>query len=148
MTVLKEKVLIACKAMQLESIQNLKGVIDEAQKAANDYGLPKDRYDSFRTQLLRKRDMFTQQLAKANEQLDLLNRIDLKKECSQVEFGAIVITDKQKLFISIGLGKVEMDDQLFYAISPFVPIFKAMIGKRKGEEFQFNSNKFIIQDIF
>jgi len=145
---LKEKILLTCRNQLLDTISNLKTVMDEAQQAANDYGLPKDRYDSFRTQLLRKRDMFAQQLAKANEQMDILNRIDHQKQCSKVEFGSIVFTDKQRLFISIGLGKLNIDNEEYFAISPSVPIFKAMMGKSKGEEFYFNSNKFIIQDIF
>jgi hypothetical protein len=147
-TELKEKILNTCKLHLLQTIDNLKSAMEEAQKAANEYGPPKDRYDSFRTQLLRKRDMFAQQLTKANEQMDILNRIDPEKVLDKVEFGSVVITDKQKMFISIGLGKLHIDDLEFYAISPFVPIFNAMRDKKKGEEFVFNSNKFIIKDIY
>ena len=144
----KIKIINKCKSLQLETIQHLKSEIEDAQKTANEYGLPKDRYDSFRTQLLRKKDMFSQQLAKANEQLDLLEKIDPEKSCSQVEFGAIVITTKQKMFISIGLGKVQIDSDVIYAISPAVPIYKAMERKKAGEEFTFNNNTFKIKQIF
>ncbi len=44
---LKEIILTTCKNQLSDKIVNLKDVMDEAQKAANDYGLPKDRYDSF-----------------------------------------------------------------------------------------------------
>lgn len=145
---IKIKVLNKSKEQLSETIVNLKDVMDEAQNAANDYGLPKDRYDSFRTQLLRKRDMFAQQLVKANEQLDTLNKINPEKELDKVEFGSIVITNKQMMFVSIGLGKIEVDEQIYYAISPTVPIFNAMRDKKKGEEFVFNSSKFIIKDLF
>lgn len=145
---MKKKLLSACISLQSESINALKSAVDEAQKAANEYGFPKDRYDSFRTQLLRKRDMFAQQLARASEQMDLLKRIDPEKEYSKVEFGALVITDKQKMFISIGLGKVQVDDDTFYAISPAVPIYKAMEGKKEGEEFTFNNITGKIEKIY
>jgi len=136
-----------CKSIQQDSIDNLKTAMDESQKSANEYGPPKDRYDSFRTQLLRKRDMYAQQLAKANNQLEVLNSIDLKKNHDKVTFGSLVFTDKQNIFISIGLGKFEVNKQTFFAISPFVPIYKAMEGKKRGEEFIFNSNSFKILDI-
>lgn len=148
MSELKEKILQVCKLVQLETIKNLKTEVEDAQKAANDYGLPKDRYDSFRTQLLRKRDMFAQQLAKANQQLDLLNQINPEKEYTMAEFGAVIVTNKQNLFISIGLGKVQVDDETYFAISPAVPIFKAMNGKKVGEGFVFNNISYKIEAIY
>jgi len=145
---LKKNILIICQARLSDTISNLKAVMDEAQKAANDYGCPKDRYDSFRTQLLRKRDLFALQLAKANEQMDILKRIDPEKACTQVEFGAIVFTNRQKLFVSIGLGKLNVDGEDYYAISPVVPVYKAMEGRRAGDEFVFNGNSTKIINIF
>lgn len=148
MNKLKEKILETCKSLQLETINNLKSEIEEVQNAANEYGLPKDRYDSFRAQLLRKKDMFGQQLAKANEQLEILMRINPDKNYSMAEFGAVIITNKQKLVISIGLGKVLVGEDVFFAISPAVPIYKAMEGKKVGEEFAFNNNSYKIEKIF
>ena len=77
---LKIKLVEECKKQQLEIVGNLKNTINEAQQSANEYGPPKDRYDSFRMQLLRKKDMFSQQLEKALNELYALDKIDLKKE--------------------------------------------------------------------
>jgi hypothetical protein len=148
MSEIKQKILEACLLLQHETIKNLKFEVEEGQKAANEYGLPKDRYDSFRTQLLRKRDMFAQQLAKANEQLELLMRINPDKNYAMVEFGAVIITNRQNLFISIGLGKIQVEGNVFYAISPAVPIYKAMEGKKVGEEFTFNNITYNIENIY
>lgn len=144
---MKGKVLNICRDQLKAAILNLKFEMDDAQKAANEYGLPRDRYDAFRTQLLRKKDMFAQQLAKANKQLDILSQIDPEKSCSQVELGALVLTNKQKMFISVGLGKLKVDDDVIYAISPAVPIYKAMGGKKVGEEFIFNDIRYKIEKI-
>jgi hypothetical protein len=144
---MKKEILSICKKLQLDTINSLKSAVDEAQKSANEYGPPKDRYDSFRTQLLRKRDMYAQQLAKANQQMELLNRIDPDKVCTEIEFGALVLTNIQNMFISIGLGKVQAGDETFYAISPAVPVFRAMEGKKEGETFSFNNISFTIKRI-
>ena len=138
---LKIKLLSKCREQLKGMADDFQHEMDEAQQSANEYGAPKDRYDAYRTQLLRKRDMFAQQLAKLNTQIDVLDRIDLGKKCDVVEFGAFVVTDKQKLFISTGLGKIECDGEEFYAISPAVPIYKAMEGKKEGDEFTFNGRK-------
>ncbi len=148
MSSLKQRLIDKCKSIQIENINNLKMVIDDAQKSANEYGMPKDRYDSFRAQQMRKRDMFAQQLLKANEQFEILNKIKPEIELTSVEFGALVITDKQKLFISVSLGKINLDGEDYYAISPLVPFFQAMEAKKEGEFFSFRGLESVIKKIY
>ena len=126
---------------------SLRKVMDDAQQSANDYGQPKDRYDSYRTQLLRKRDMFGQQLGKIMEQRTVLERIDPERVSEKVEFGALVVTDKQKMLIAVGLGKFTLEGVDYYVISPVVPFFKAMEGLRAGDTFEFRDQKFSIKEI-
>lgn len=145
---LKKHILDKLIELQIDIIKNLKVEMADAQKSANEYGPPKDRYDAFRSQLLRKRDMYGQRLQKAGELLDVLNRIPSDKLIDKVEFGAIVITNKNKIVVSIGLGKVQIDRDEYFAVSPIVPIYKAMEGKRAGEEFVFNGVKIEIVDVF
>ncbi len=145
---LKKELLDYCIRNQEEAINRLQKEIDDAQKMANDYGAPKDRYDSFRTKMMRQRDMFAQQQAKANTVLNTLQKIPLDKPFDKVEFGAIVITNKQKLFVSAGIGKISLGGQTFFAISPVVPVYKALEGKKTGDEVVFNGVKITIEDIF
>ena len=144
---MKEKLLTKCVEQQSEVIKQLHQEIDDAQKQANDYGQPKDRYDAFRTKLMRQIELYAKQLDKANIVINTLQKIPLNKEITEVEFGALVITNKQKLFVSAGLGKVEIDDDVYYAISPQVPIFVALKGKRKGDEVVFNGVTLIVKDV-
>jgi len=66
---IKIRVHQKCIEKQKEILENAKAAMDDAQKVANEYGQPKDRYDSFRTQLLRKRDLFAQQYEKAIKEM-------------------------------------------------------------------------------
>jgi hypothetical protein len=145
---IKTQVLITAKKVAEESAANLKATMKEAQTAANEYGPPKDRYDSFRTQLLRKRDMYAQQLAVATEQINLLGRINPGNISKKVEFGAVVITDTQKIFVSTGLGRLLVDGETYFAISPAVPVYKAMEGKKAGDSYSFNNKTIKILDVF
>jgi len=144
---LKKDLLSACLKEVDDRADSLRKVMEDAQQSANDYGQPKDRYDSYRTQLLRKRDMFGQQLQKILEQRALLEKMGVDKRHEVAGYGALVITNAQKIFISIGLGKFEFNGNEYFVISPVVPYFKAIEGKRAGEDFEFRGQKFRIKDI-
>ena len=106
---IKKRLLNKCIEQQQEVIRQLQQEINDAQKQANDYGQPKDRYYAFRTKLMRQIELYAKQLDKAKIVINTLHKIPLEKEVTSVEFGAIVMTNKQNLFISAGLGKVAID---------------------------------------
>jgi transcription elongation GreA/GreB family factor len=145
---LKKELWKACVARQKEHMAQLKHEINEAQRLANEYGAPKDRYDPYRTKLMRQRDLFAKQLDKASQLLTALQKVPIEKEMDRVGFGALVITDKQKLFVSAAIGKVDFRGESFFAISTLVPVYKAMEGKKAGEQFQVNGNRFTIKEIW
>jgi len=145
---IKKELIDLCSALQIKRLEVVKTAMDEAQQSANDYGMPKDRYDSFRMQLLRKRDILGQQLQKTNMEFIALQKINLTKEQTKVAFGAVVITNTQKLFISISIGKIELGKNIYYAISPNVPIYNCIEGLKIGQEFTFQGVKNQIVDLF
>ena len=114
---LKRKLVEECRKQLEKVVNNLKTAMDEAQQSANEYGLPKDRYDSFRMQQLNKKNMFAQQMKKSLDELYALEKIDLKTELTKAGFGAVVFTADQKIFISIGLGKLLLNNETYFAVS-------------------------------
>ncbi len=147
MDTIKHKLIEKCFQVLNERADNAKKAMEELQQSANEYGLPKDRYDSFRAQVLRKRDLFAEQYQKSMDEIELIRKINPSKQSEKVEFGSLVITNKQKLFVSLSLGKIEVENEQFYAISTQVPIFKAIQNRKTGDKFEFNGNKFEIIEI-
>lgn len=145
---LKQKILDACFEQQTKVMQNLKVVMEEVSDSAEEYGLPKDLYDSYRNQMMSKRDMFAQQLLKINEQVDVLRRIDMSRIYSQVRFGAVVITETQRLFVAAGIGKIMVDGDEYFVISAMVPFYGAIDGKKAGDMFEFRGKKEKIVEVF
>jgi hypothetical protein len=145
---LKKRLLKVCITHQQETAAELQHEVDETLRLSNEYGAPKDRYDPFRTKLMNQNNLFARQLSQANTLLVTLQKIPLDKEITTVEFGAVVVTNKQKIFVSVGLGKIELDGELYYAVSPQVPIFQAMRGKKAGDTFTFNGQSFEIKEVF
>jgi len=144
----KLRLINVCKAHVMDIAETSRKVMEDSQKSANEYGQPKDRYDSYRAQLLSRGEMFATQYQQALEQLAVLEKIGIDQLHKKVEFGSVVITDKQKMFVSTGCGKVELEGDTYFAISPLVPIFLAMKGMKKGETINFRGQMIKILDIF
>lgn len=147
MSELKEKILKECIRIQSEKAGLAMDAMKELQQQANDYGQPKDRYDAFRNQLLRKRDLFAEQYQNYMNDLKVLNILDPNCSTIKVEFGSIVKTSMQNLFISIGIGKFNVDGTDYFAISPKVPIYKVIEGLKVGDEYMFNNKIFKILEL-
>lgn len=137
-----------CIEKQSQIAANAKNSLEEMQNAANEYGLPKDRYDSFRAQLLHKRDLFAAQYQQALADMETLLLIDPQKNAKKAEFGAVVTTEKQTLFISISLGKIELETGTVVAVSPKVPVFESIRDKKKGDYYVWQGHKIEILDVF
>ena len=145
---LKQKILDACFEQQTKVMENLKVVMEEVADSAEEYGLPKDLYDSYRNQMMSKREMFAQQLLKITEQVDILRRVDIARTYTQIRFGAVVITESQHLFIATGIGKVNVEGEEYFVISAMVPFYSAIDGKKAGDSYEFRGKKEKILEVF
>ena len=76
-----------------------------------------------------------------------LQSINLHKKYDQVEMGCLVITNQENYFISIGMGKVEVEGRIFYAISVHSPIGEMLKLKQVGEKVRFNGREIVVKEI-
>jgi hypothetical protein len=145
---IKEKLLARCIEIKEETQAHTLAAMNDAQQSANEYGAPKDRYDSFRAQLMRRRDMLAQQLAVVEDEISYLRQIKPGIICTKVEPGALVVLDSQTLYILVGIGKIEIENKIFYAVSPVVPLVMAMKDLKQGDSFNFRGTAMKIMEIF
>lgn len=149
------RVIQALTAHQQHIAAVAKQEMDSAQQQSNDYGANVDRYDSYRTKMMRARDMYAKQLSNANASLRYLQEAMRMPPFDRAEHGAIVVTDKQRFFLSIGAGKFVVNDtesptgmQYYFAISAQTPIYLALKGKAVGDSFIVNGIPHTIKEIF
>jgi hypothetical protein len=149
------RVIQALTAHQQHIAAVAKQEMDSAQQQSNDYGANVDRYDSYRTKMMRARDMYAKQLSNANASLRYLQEAMRMPPFDRAEHGAIVVTDKQRFFLSIGAGKFVVNDtesptgmQYYFAISAQTPIYLALKGKAVGDSFIVNGIPQTIKEIF
>jgi hypothetical protein len=145
---LKEQILADCKAKLNETLQQLEFEMNEALRLSSEYGAPKDRYDPYRTKLMRQHELYSEQYKKTSGMMIALQRIQPDKLLDSVQFGAVVITDKQNIFVSTGMGKFESGGVSYYGISYQAPIFKVMENVKAGSSFEMNGQLFTVKDVF
>ncbi len=143
----KEKLHARCVEIKEETESNILSAMSDAQQSANEYGAPKDRYDSFRAQLMRKRDMLAQQLSVVEDEIRFLRQLKPDVVKTKVEPGALIKLSTQTLYIVAGIGKVVIENEIYYAVSPVVPLVVAMKGLKAGDSFSFRGQSMKIDEI-
>ena len=138
----------ACIAQEEQIAAVAKQEMDSAQQQSNVYGANVDRYDSYRTKMMRSRDMYARQYSNAQTGVRYLQDLLKMPPFDTVEHGACVVTDKQRFFLSIGAGKFMVGDEVWYALSAQTPIYMALKGCEVGDTIVFNGQKQTIKEVF
>lgn len=107
-----------------------------------------DKYETGRAMMQMELEKNEAQRSKNFTLKNELSKIDIEKENTKVEFGSLVITDLGKYFISIGIGKIEIDNDSYYAISLASPVGKQLKDKKTGDSFHFQGKEMVIKGIF
>ena len=144
----RTQIIQACLEQQQELAATARQEMESAQQQSNDYGANVDRYDSYRTKMMRSRDMYARQYSNAQTGVRYLQDLLKLPPFDTVEHGACVVTDRQRFFLSIGAGKFQVGNEVWFAISAQTPIYKAVKGRKEGESFIINGQSQTIREIF
>ena len=106
-----------------------------------------DKYETTREMMQLEIEKNMLQLNKYDLQKNELLKIDSQKTHKKVELGSLVFTPENTYFISIGLGKIEIDNEAVFCISLISPIGKIIQNKKAGEKFNFQGKEIFITKI-
>lgn len=106
-----------------------------------------DKHETGRAMLHLEREKLGTQLNNNKKLKETLSKINLSKTSKVVCLGSIVYTSQNNYFIAISAGKLKIDSQTFYAISPNTPIGKLLLGKTIGNTITFREQQFVIHNI-
>ena len=150
MTREEQRQLVICSCIeQQEHIADIaRQEMDSAQQQAADYGANVDRYDAYRTKMMRSRDMYARQLSGALAGIRALKELQKMPPFDTAEHGAVVITTTQNFLLSIGAGKFMVGNRPFFAISAQTPIYAALRSKRVGDTIVFNGLSQTVKEIY
>jgi hypothetical protein len=106
-----------------------------------------DKFETGREMMQREMDKISASIDQSKNQLNFLSKINLNRPYSTVDLGCLIITDQGIYYISIGLGKVEINAEIIYAISLDSPIGQLLKGKRVGDELEFRGKTLKINQL-
>jgi len=106
-----------------------------------------DKYETGRAMLQIEEENSKTQLSQALRVKNQLRKINGKKESRIVELGSLVTTTNGEYYLSIGLGKITLNNQDYYCVSAISPIGQKMMNKKPGDEIEFNGTKIKIKEI-
>jgi len=106
-----------------------------------------DKHETSRAKIQIEIDQLTKQLDLLNRQKQQLNSIDFSIKNPTASIGSLVKTKNGTYLISIGFGKVIIENEVFYAISPASPIGRLFNNKLKGDKFIFRTINYEILEI-
>lgn len=146
---IKRQLHLRCVELINQRIAAAKQTMDDAQASANqeDKSSAGDKYETGRAMAQIARDQAAQQLDESLKLKQVLDQINLLIPSTRVGLGSLVITDKNHFYISVSIGKVRIEEQEYFVISPQSPIGKLLLNKRVNDTINFNQQQHVISVI-
>jgi transcription elongation GreA/GreB family factor len=90
-----------------------------------------------------KREQLTQLLNQKN----IFEKINPEFTPSIIVTGSLLKTNKGYLFLSVALGKAQVDDTAVIALSPQSPLGQKLMGLKEGDKATINNTEYLIERI-
>ena len=140
-----------CTTVVLQRINELKAILHEAQEAANNETKSSagDKHETGRAMAQLETEKLTGQLTEALKLEQALTKIDPNIQHQQIGLGSLVTTNNGIFYLSVGLGKIELEGQTVFVISAVSPIGKLLLNKKEGCNLQpsFNGIQYVIESV-
>ena len=101
-----------------------------------------DKHETSRAKIQIEIDQLSKQLINAQRQKNNLSIIDISHLHSIADVGSLVETTKGYFFISIGWGRIQIQDENYFVISIESPIGRLLKNKKKGDSIQFRDTAY------
>ncbi len=145
----KRKVHEACAQYLDEKISTLKSEMNDlVSSAANDSkSTAGDKHETARAMMQQEQQRLGEQLREAEIQRTILARLNDITKFPRIIEGSLIFTDRNTFYISIPLGKIEVDKNDIFVISAQSPLAIKMLGKQQGEKIEQNTTIYTIEEV-
>ena len=147
---LKQKIYNHSLNILNQNIEELNSALKTAAESANNETKSSvgDKHEISRAMMQIEQEKLGEQLKKLQDQKSELEKIDISKPSAQIAKGTLIQSDKGFLFLSIGLGKIAVDDKTVFAISPQSPLGVKLLGKKENDIVEMNGVKYKIEKLY
>jgi transcription elongation GreA/GreB family factor len=149
LTEIKIKLFGICKDLVTQKIADIRDLLNEVQEAANNETKSSagDKHETGRAMAQLETEKLSTQLADALKLAQTLSKINPKSTHQLIGLGSLVITSNGNFYISVSLGKIEIDNKTYFSISNASPIGKLLLTKKEKDSFSFNNKTYVIENI-
>jgi len=133
-------------SIRLDSIQKTIRDIETSLKEESK-STSGDKHHTGRAMLQIEREKAGNQLREIEKVMRQLDKVNVENSSEVARLGSIVVTNQAMFFMSISVGKLEINDSIYLGVAPNSPIGLNLLGKKKGEQFNFNSSVYKIVSI-
>ena len=149
LTNLKIKIYSACDdALQTKSREFKKTLSELTSGVENDSkSSAGDKHETARAMMQLEFEKIKNQLSETEMQLESLAKIECNIQHLTVANGCLIKTDTIYLFLSIGMGKITVEEKTIILLSPQSPLGAKLLGLKKNDTAELNGNKYIIKEL-
>lgn len=146
---IKSSLYQLCLKFIEERIETAEIALKQAREASNDdtKSSAGDKYETSREMMQQDIDRNKRLLIDAEQNQQILNSLKDTPHSDAARNGSLVITDQGSFYLSISAGQLHLAKDVYFAISAVSPIGKLLLGKVKGDKFDFNGRKYTIKDV-
>ena len=144
----KSAILEACLIKQQELIDHFNERIEEVKSEAYSHTETPSQTDEGSDSSEELLEVMGQELRFVRSEMEVLRSIDPANAASQVERGAVVVTDQRIFFIGVSSEDIVINGTKIFGMSEKAPLYSHMKGLKAGDIFQFNATKYQIEAIY
>jgi len=148
--VFKKKLQQSCISIIEKRIASSYRSMENAQDAANneEKSSAGDKYETGRAMGHLEKDMYAKQWVTNKKELAALLTINCDTIYQSATAGSVVKCSEFSFFIAAGLGKILIEEEPFFLLSPYAPIAMLLNNKKAGDIILFNNKEIIIKDVY
>lgn len=151
LTHLKEKIYGHCHSYILQRIETALQAIASVEAAGEEETKSSagDKYETSREMMKQELERHQQLLAGAREMERTLEglRPTVQNSSATIVPGSLIRTDQGLLYLAVGIGKLSVEGQDIFVLSPSAPVGKLLFGKQAGDRISFNTKSYHILEI-
>ncbi len=147
--VLKTKIHKACLDFVDKRINNFLASYNSSVESGNSDSKSSagDKHETGKAMAQLEQEKAAHQLVEAKELKAVLEKINPKQKHQIISEGSLINTNNGLFYISIGIGKLEVENDKVVVISAQSPLGKSMMGQKKGNTVCYNNLNYSIRNI-
>jgi transcription elongation GreA/GreB family factor len=147
---IKNTLRIVCVDFVLSRLQTIHNIVQSNQDALDSESKSSagDKHETGRAMLQLEMEKAGQQLSGVQQMKLIVEKIDSSKFSKVGSLGSVIRTEEVNYFIGISVGKVEVENETYFVVSPSSPIGKLLLGKVTNDDFLFQGRQTKISEIY